>query len=239
MKALLLAAGLGTRLRPLTDHTPKCLVPIGDRPLLSIWVDLLLSTGIREIVINTHYLADQVEAWWWQHPNRNCLRLAHEPVLLGTAGSLLQHVPGDQKEPILVAHADNLIDADLSAFLAAHRVRPSDCDMTMMLFHTDEPQRCGIVERDEAGRVVAFHEKVQHPPSDLANAAVYVMEASVLRELRAWDPSPVDLSLDVIPRQLGHIATWVLDGYLRDIGTPEALTRGCQEYLDRHRPLSQ
>ena len=89
-RALLLAAGLGTRLRPLTMQTPKCLVPIGGEPLLGHWLRKLELAGCDSVLVNTHYLAEQVKAFLqsWQSPRMN-VSSVHEPELLGTAGTLL------------------------------------------------------------------------------------------------------------------------------------------------------
>lgn len=89
MKAILLAAGVGSRLRPLTDHTPKCLVPVGGRPLLAIWFDALVRHGVTEVLLNTHHLADRVGEFVATHTPRGLrVTLFHEPVLLGSAGTV-------------------------------------------------------------------------------------------------------------------------------------------------------
>ena len=92
MKAILLAAGLGTRLRPITDTTPKCLVPIGSKPLLQIWLERLSEAGIGPFLINTHYLADQVKTFVEESAFRKKITLVHENHLLGTAGTLIENL---------------------------------------------------------------------------------------------------------------------------------------------------
>ena len=87
MNALLLAGGIGSRLRPITDSVPKCLVPINGRPLLDIWLQALVGAGFQEIVVNTHYLAPQVEAYLADSPYTSQVRSDYEPELLGTASS--------------------------------------------------------------------------------------------------------------------------------------------------------
>src|SRR5579863_4066102 len=89
MRALLLAAGLGTRLRPVTDSVPKCLVPIQGRPLLDYWLELLLPAPIERVLVNTYYLADQVRAYHAASPWRARVDLVHEAVLFGTGGTVL------------------------------------------------------------------------------------------------------------------------------------------------------
>lgn len=228
MKAMLLAAGLGTRLRPLTDTVPKCLVPIAGKPLLAYWLDLLAT--FDHIVINTHYLAPAVEAFIAARPERHRLTLVHEESLLGTGGSLvaLRHIFSDAA--FLVAHADNLSRFDAAAFCARHAARPSGIAITMMTFATDNPQSCGIVEENPAGIVTAFHEKVAHPPGNHANGAVYIFEPEVLDFMVGLGKTEVDLSTEVIPAFLGRIQTFANHDYHRDIGTPQSLAQAELDY---------
>lgn len=220
--ALLLAAGLGTRLRPLTESVPKCLVPIRGRPLLAYWFDRLRDAGIRDVLINTHHLADQVRAFIGEVNGRGFLRVreAHEPVLLGSAGTIRAN-PGlaDEAGACLIVYADNLSDVDLGELLAFHRTH--DDPLTMMLFHAPDPAQCGIVELEDGDRVRGFIEKPDAPASDLANGGVYVASAEAYREIAAMDTS--DLGHEVLPAFVGRMRGWLWPGYHRDIGTPEAL----------------
>src|SRR5687767_4417606 len=116
-KSLLLAGGLGTRLRPLTDTTPKCLVPIRGRPLLDYWFDAFVRAGIADVLINTHHLPDQVRAYIGQKNASGQFRVAeaYEPTLLGSAGT--HHANRDwikTGDTALIVYADNLSDVDLS-----------------------------------------------------------------------------------------------------------------------------
>ena len=231
MNALLLAAGLGTRLRPLTDRMPKCLVPIRGKPLLGYWLDMLLSNGIREVLINTHHLAGMVEGFCAASGWSQRIKLAYEPELLGTGGTILANRSFFGGGPFLAAHADNLSRFSLRAFRAAHAGRPRCAVMTMMTFDTDNPSECGIVETDTEGLVVRFHEKIVNPPGRRANAAVYIMEPSILEFIASLEKPFVDLSTEVIPYFLGRVATFQNSDYHRDIGTPDSLGRAEAEYL--------
>lgn len=231
MRALLLAAGLGTRLRPLTDRVPKCLVPIQGKPLLGYWLDLLLNGGIERVLVNTHYLAESVRTYVNGSPWRDSVSLAHEESLLGTGGTVLRNRAFFGQSAFLVAHADNLTRFNVGAFLAAHRNRPQGVEITMMTFDTDAPQTCGIVEEDGKGVVVAMHEKQPDPPGRKANAAVYIFEPSVLRFLESMGKEVIDLSTEVIPRFLGRIHTHHNDGYHRDIGSLESLGKAEREFV--------
>ncbi len=225
MNALLLAAGLGTRLRPLTETVPKCLVPIRGRPLLAYWLDLLTAPRIERIVVNLHHLPDAVVRFVEASPHRSRVELVREPELLGTGGTVLaqRHLLGGG--PFLVIHADNLSRFDLAALLERHRTRPPGCLLTMMTFRTPSPRACGIVELDERGVVVSYQEKPERPASDLANGAVYVLEPALLDALAALGGPVLDLSTQLLPRLVGRMATFHNDVYHLDIGSPEAYAR--------------
>jgi mannose-1-phosphate guanylyltransferase len=230
MRALLLAAGLGTRLRPLTEHVPKCLVPIHGKPLLGYWFDLLLGNGIERVLVNTHYLAEVVREFVAGSPWRSRVALVHEERLLGTGGTVLANRAFFQGSAFLVAHADNLTRFDVQAFIQRHEARPPGVAITMMTFRTDSPQSCGIVEEDARGVVTAFHEKVANPPGNLANAAVYIFEPEVVNFLKRMGKEIIDLSTEVIPAFVGRIQTFHNAGYHRDIGTLESLRLAEQEF---------
>ena len=229
LRALLLAAGLGTRLRPLTLHTPKCLVQIGGEPLLGRWLRQLEATGCEAVLVNTHYLPEQVTSFLkaWQSDGM-AVQVVHEPELLGTAGTLLVNRSFFDGASGLLIHADNAMAADLSGLLAAHAQRPSNCLLTMLTFQTDQPSSCGIVETDYQGVIIAFHEKVANPPGHCANGALYAFDPAFLDYLSNMTPPPSDFSTEVIPTLLGKIQSWHTDQPYLDIGTPEALVTAQQ-----------
>jgi mannose-1-phosphate guanylyltransferase len=231
MNALLLAAGFGTRLRPLTDTIPKCLVPIHGKPLLEIWFDLLFSQGlIEKAVVNTHYLAPAVEAHVRGSRWRDRVVLAHETELLGTGGTMLANREMLSDGPFLLAHADNLTNFDLGSFLDFHAHRPAKAQMSMLAFRTDTPRSCGILELDGEGLVVGFHEKVENPPGNLANAAVYILEQDVIQCAVSLAKPVVDLQTEVIPHFAGRIAAQETTAYFRDIGTLESLEKANRDF---------
>ncbi|HEV7648326.1 MAG TPA: nucleotidyltransferase family protein [Actinophytocola sp.] len=235
MKAFLLAAGLGTRLRPLTDRTPKCMLPIGGTPMLDIWLDALAAAGADEVLVNLHHLPDVVRAHVAARSGAPKVRLAEEPTLLGSAGTLLANrdfVAGE--EMFLVAYADNLTDFDLRELVDAHR--GGNAIATLSLFHAPRPSECGIVDVED-GRLVGFVEKPADPRGDLANAGMYAFHPGVLDLLdepghrRA---APVDIGYHLLPRLVGKARTVTLDGdYFIDIGTPAALARARDEWQGR------
>ena len=218
-QAVLLAAGLGTRLGDMTKSIPKCLVDVGGKPMLQHWLDKLDRVGCSEVFINTHHLAQQVEEFVGGNPDKNRIRLVHEEELLGTAGTLasLRHLLTD--EEVLVAHADNFFLDSLEGLVNAHRLRDPHAVMTMGLFSSPTPTTCGIVELDQYGMVIGFEEKPTAPRSNLANAAVYLMSQIALDEVG----SSRDLSTEVVPRLLGRIQGHQFSGAYFDMGTPESL----------------
>lgn len=229
MPAVLLAAGFGTRLRPLIDTVPKCLVPLGGEALLGRWLRMLHEGGIAPIIVNTHYMAQLVVAYVASLPWRHVVHVSHEETLLGTAGTLLRHRKTLEGGPFMVVHADNVSAFDLAAFRRAHAQRPAGCVMTMMTFDSEAPQQCGILELDDRGVVLQFHEKVANPPGCLANGAVYIMEPEVLDVIAGCGVEKPDLSTHMMPKLLGCIATYHNAVYHRDIGTPESYRQAVQD----------
>jgi len=230
MRALLLAAGLGSRLRPLTATTPKCLVEIDGRPLLDYWLALLFGAGIERVLVNTHWLADRVRDFVTASRWADKVDLVHEGELLGTGGTILANRQWLNERPFLLAHADNLTDFDVAGLIAAHRARPPGHLVTMLGFRTDDPGSCGILTLDDRDTVVAFHEKVERPPGNLANGAVYIFEPEVVDAIAGKGRPVVDLSTEIIPELVGRILCVETEGYHRDIGTPESLRRAASEF---------
>jgi mannose-1-phosphate guanylyltransferase len=230
VKAFLLAAGLGTRLRPITETTPKCLVDIAGRPLLDIWLDALAAAGVEEVLLNTHHLARSVEGHVTLRVRSPEVRLSHEPVLMGSAGTLLANREFVTDEDMfLVINADNLTDFDLRGLIDVHR--SGAVIATLSVFRAPRPSECGIVELAD-GRVVGFHEKPEFPASNLANAGMYAFHPSVLDEIP--EPLPRDIGFDLLPRLVGRAGAVNIGGcYFRDIGNLAALESAREEWKGR------
>ena len=228
-KALLLAGGFGTRLKPLTNHTPKCLVPIAGRPLLDYWLEILVNAGIDRILINTHYLSAQVVDFCEKSPHTHLIDIVYESELLGTAGTLRanrEYFDGQ----ILLAHADNFTLFNPADFVNAHEHRGPRCHATMMTFITDNPQSCGIIELDPNGVMIGFHEKVANPPGNVANAAVFLLERACLQWLDER-PTAIDFCKDILPLGLHKVQAFQNQVYHRDIGTLNSLKKANLDYL--------
>jgi mannose-1-phosphate guanylyltransferase len=228
MRALLFAAGRGTRLRPITDTLPKAMVDVGGEPLLARWLRALFEGGVERVLVNTHYLPDIVRGFAAASPWSSHTDLVHEPVLLGTGGTMLANRAWCGESPIMAVHADNASEIDVAALISAHANRPPGVIATIALFETDRPSSCGIVEVDERSIVTAFHEKASDPPGNLANAAVFVFEHEVFDLLAACAGPVIDLSAEIAPQLIGRMQGFMIKGYHRDIGDPQslALARG-------------
>ena len=230
MKAFLMAAGQGTRLRPFTDRRPKCLIPIHGKPLLGIWLDLLARHGITEVLINTHHHAGQVERYVAAARSGTPLALhtVHEPRLRGSAGTLWDNrdFVADDTD-FIIAYADNLTDLNLVKMIDFHhRFRSMGGVLTMGLMRAPNPSACGIVTMDEHKRIIRFVEKPAHPQSDLANGGVYVASKDLypyLADIAAENRPVMDLGHHLLPRLEGKMFGFqIAPSYLKDIGTPEA-----------------
>lgn len=238
MKAILLAAGLGTRLRPYTDDRPKCLVPINGEPLLAIWLALLAKHNIEDVLINTHHHADKVVDFIERTRKRSGLRitLVHEPELLGSAGTVWANKGFVKTDTdFVIAYADNLTDADLTGLITFHRsYAHMDGVLTMGLFRAPKPKVCGIAELAENGRIKSFVEKPPNPRGDLANAGIYVA-SSRLFEIMAKARQGVtegvfDFGFHLLPALAGKMYGYEIKQYLKDIGTIEAYRQARQQW---------
>ena len=237
MKAMLLAAGKGTRLKPYTDRHPKCLISIHGTPLLGIWIDLLARHGVNEVLINTHHHADQVEDFLAQIRPHTLMGLhtAYEPELLGSAGTLWanrEFFAG--QADFIIAYADNLTNLNWTRMFDMHTCfRSKGGILTMGLIKAPDPRACGIVTLDGSGRITKFVEKPQFPESDLANGGVYLASDEIFEFMNnrpASRESVYDLGHDLLPRLAGRMyGIAIAPDYLKDIGTPEAY----QEALDQ------
>jgi len=229
MRALLLAAGLGTRLAPLTHSTPKCLVPFGPTTLLDIWIESLVGAGVERIMVNLHHLPELVVDRLDRSPHRDRVETVFEEQLLGTAGTLRRNQDFFQGADGMLVHADNLCLVDLGSFMAAHEHRPVGCDLTLMAFRTEFPAECGICEVDDHSVLRGYREKDPHADGNLANAAVFLLTPGVYESLG----SERDFSSEVLPRFVGRAFVWELDGYLQDVGTPERYAEALDVYRKR------
>lgn len=221
MKAIILAAGEGTRLRPLTQECAKAMLPVGGQPLLGHLVYLLRAHGLTEIAINLHHRPDDVVSYFGDGNDFGVqITYSYEQELLGTAGAV-KKLRGFFTETFLVIYGDLLTTLDLTALIRFHQHQAGLA--TIALYWVDNPQACGIVALDEAGRIRRFVEKPGPDGvfSNLANAGIYVLEPEVVDVI----PSGVyyDFGRDLFPALLENgmpLYGYPIQEYLIDIGTP-------------------
>lgn len=223
MRALLLAAGKATRLGSLSKTTPKCLHRVGDEILLDRIVRQLSESGVDEILINTHHLAQQIIDHIDNRPDRNRFTTVFEPELLGTLGTLRANASYFRSDPGWVLHADNFIQGSLLGLRQGFETRPMDSWGTMLTFKAEDPTSCGVVTTDERGVVMGFFEKVPEPPSTQASAATFIFDPNALEVAAALPCADTDISRDLLPHLVGHLNVVDHGQGVIDIGTPQGL----------------
>ncbi len=234
MKALILSAGLGTRLKPITDKIPKPLVNIKDKPLMYFHVQNLYFSGVREILINTHYLSEQIEEFVYKLLLSNTfpdlkIKTVYEKVLLGSAGTLKNNESffnGD--EDFIVVYADNLTDIDYRKMLAFHLEKSGIA--TIACYHELFPETKGIVLFDNSLQISRFIEKPKPDQivSHFANAGIYILNKEVFMLLRSITKAPLDFGYDLFPfllREQKKLFVYKMDEFLLDVGTIESYNK--------------
>lgn len=218
MKAFLLAAGHGTRLHPLTDNFPKCLVPIRGVPLLSIWLQLCHRAAITDVFVNLNAHVAAVRNVLSHSQNGLRLRLSEEQVLLGSAGTLRANRDWVASDPeFWVLYSDVLTTFNLSKMMDFHRSRRPAA--TIGLYQVKDPSHCGVVLFDNQGVVRGFEEKPAHPKSNWVFSGLLIATPELLDAIPPQ--SPVDLGFHVLPKLAGRMLVYPISDYLLDIGTME------------------
>jgi NDP-sugar pyrophosphorylase family protein len=232
MRALVLAAGEGQRLRPLTLHMPKPMVPVGGRPVLEHLIALLRLHGITDIAINLHYRPDAIVDYFRDGREFGvAITYAHEAHLLGSAGAA-RALDAFLTDTFVLLYGDVLTTVDLSALVARHR--ETGAAGTVGVYEVDDPSRCGIVEMDASGRITSFVEKPAPGTvtGNLANSGILVLETSILREIPPDEP--YDFGLHLFPELLAQGVPLFgerLDGYILDIGALDRLEQAEADHL--------
>lgn len=219
MKAFLLAAGHGTRLRPLTLKMPKCLIPINGIPLISFWFDLFRRYGIDDVFINLSCSPEQVEAYIATYASDLRIRISYEKRVLGSLGTLIHNIDFfPDGEDIFIFYSDNLTNVNLDKFRQFHQTH--SYPFTMGLFRASNPSSCGIATLDNNDVITDFTEKPHNPVSDLANAGIYLTSKEVIKFLPAsFNKDIQDIGFDLLPRLVNHMKGYRIPEFLLDIGT--------------------
>lgn len=217
MKGFLLAAGHGTRLRPYTDNTPKCLLPIRGTPMLEIWLALCRRYGITDVLVNTHAHASAVKDFVGRWRDGVRVSVVEEQELHGSAGTLLANrdwVVGEHQ--FWVFYADVLTNANLATMLASHQT----CSVaTLGLYPVPDPQRCGIAALDADGTISSFVEKPATPRGNLAFAGLLLATPELLNSIP--QKRGADIGFDVLPRLVRRMRGYCIPEFVLDIGTRE------------------
>jgi NDP-sugar pyrophosphorylase family protein len=223
MKALLLAAGLGSRLGPITTNLPKSLVMIKNRPVIDYLICKLINLNINHIYINTYYKKELII---------NYIANAHYPVeisiiqeekLLGTAGTLKNLIDKINVQDFLVMYADNYFEDNLINLKKKHLEQDSNVLVTMGTTKVNNPLEFGTVTLSDKGFVEKFYEKDINSPSLIANTAIYFMKPEISEFVKQLPESQNDISLHLVPKLIGKIKAEPIEGYFYDIGTPDKL----------------
>jgi mannose-1-phosphate guanylyltransferase/phosphomannomutase len=234
MKALILAAGKGTRLKNLTLERPKPMVEVGDRPLLAYLIDWLRGYGIVEIAINLHHFPEAITGYFGDGSEYGVdIRYSYEEQLLGTAGAA-KRLQEYLDEPFVLVYGDVFTNLELARLVDFHRLSTAqsgaDPSLTLALYRVSNPTECGLVDLEPSGRITRFVEKPSADQvfTDLANAGMCVVEPAILEHIPAG--RAVDFGHDLFPHLLERdIPIFGLpirdDEFLIDIGTQAGLTR--------------
>jgi mannose-1-phosphate guanylyltransferase / phosphomannomutase len=233
MKAVVMAGGEGTRLRPMTANQPKPMLPIVNRPIMEHVLRLLRRHGLTETVVTVQFLASMVRNYFGDGEDFGMsLQYATEETPLGTAGSVKNAEDALRDEPFLVISGDALTDIDLSDLIAFHK--DNQAMVTVALARVPDPLEFGIVIVDDDGKIQRFLEKPTWGQvfSDTVNTGIYVMEPEVLAHVPAGQV--VDWSGDIFPKLLENGAPlygWIADGYWEDVGSLESYAKAQADVL--------
>jgi mannose-1-phosphate guanylyltransferase len=236
-EAILLVGGKGTRLRPLTVHTPKPMVPAAGVPFLTHQLARARAAGVRHIVLATSYLAEVFEPYFGDGSSLG-LRLEYvtEREPLGTGGAIrnvAHRLTSGPDDPVLIFNGDILTGLDIAALVSMHRT--TGADVSLHLTRVEDPRAFGLVPTDDSGRVLAFLEKPQTPEeivTDQVNAGAYVFQRRVIDSIPAG--RPVSVERETFPGLLAegaHLQGMVDSTYWLDLGTPQAFVRGSADLV--------
>jgi NDP-sugar pyrophosphorylase family protein len=231
IKAFVLAAGLGTRLRPLTDKTPKPMLKVGDKPLLEHQLLWLKKNGVAEILMNLFYFPEQIKGYFGNGEKLGLnIRYIEEKELSGTAGPIAQ-AKDFFDEPFFVIYGDNLTNRNLDEMKKFHQQKNGK--VTISLYYEEHPESKGIVETDKNDLILNFKEKpkTEEITTHWANAGIYVCEPEIVDYI----PNGFyDFGKDLFPKLIEEkvpMYGYKSEEYLLDIGTPETYAKAQKDIL--------
>jgi len=235
-KAMIMAAGVGSRLDPLTQDVPKPLVPIANRPMMDLLLEKLLSISVKEVIANTHYKAEKIIE---KYKNNNLginFNYIHEKTLSGTAGGVKKcQFFFDEGEDFLVLSADGLSNADLAAAINSHEKSGAIASLGVKKIALEEIPNFGVVVTDDEGFVTGFQEKppIQDAKSDYINTGIYIFNYKIFDYIPA--DTLYDFAKNVFPDLLSKdikINTFPVDEYWSDIGTIDQYIQSTNDFFN-------
>lgn len=239
MKALFLAGGLGTRLRPITNYLPKPMVPILGKPLLERNIENLKRHGVDEIVLSTCYKPHKIKEYFGDGSKLGVkISYISEDVPLGTAGAI-KNAEEFFDDTFLVFNADILSDIDISKMIRFHKEKGALA--TIAVTRVENPSAYGVIEHDENGFITAFKEKPKpyESSSDLINAGVYIFEPGLLSEIPAGRPVSIERETYPLLLDKGYkLAIYNECSYWLDLGTPKKYLKAHMDILKGLLPIN-
>jgi NDP-sugar pyrophosphorylase family protein len=228
--ALILAGGLGLRLRSVVKNLPKVLAPINKRPFLSYLLDQLIAAGCRDVILCTGYLGNKVRDTFGDQYKRITIAYSQEQEPLGTGGALFYAMPLISTETVLVMNGDSYIDTDLSPFFA--RYFENDQNPSLLLTRKSDTSRYGRVAVDNVGRIIAFEEKKPNAGPGWINAGIYIFKKHLIYSI--FPQKRFSLEREFFPNLIGkELYGFQCDASFIDIGTPKSLARAKDFFYQR------
>ncbi|MBW4258132.1 NDP-sugar synthase [Methanobacterium sp. YSL] len=233
IKAVLMAGGKGSRIRPLTLSRPKPMIPVANRPMIEYIVDRIKKSGCNDLVVTLSYLKNQIKSLLSEkYPEMN-INYSVENSPLGTAGGVkkaAQHI----KDTFFVLSGDVLVDVDLNKLLEFHQRKKALA--TVVLTPVDDPSHFGIAVLDEENQIIKFKEKpaASEVFSKIANTGTYIMEPEILDYIDTADKGEIDFSKDVFPpliEKKAGIYGFIFEGYWNDVGRPKTYLQANYDVL--------
>ena len=227
MRVLILAAGLGTRLKPITNKIPKCLVKVGNKSLLEHWLDKIenIDKDVSEVFVNLFYKKEMVELFLREVKTNLKINSIIEDRLEGTGGTFLKLIQKNHDQDLLVIHCDNFYDDTLNEFLeqAKNKFEKFNCDAVILVFRSKMPEQCGTLEIDEEGKILKFWEKTENPTTDLSNGAVYLFSSGYLKKIVNRYSNLSDIAKDLLEPNLANFFCYETKRYFCDVGSLRSL----------------
>lgn len=229
--AVVLVGGKGTRLRPLTLSAPKPMLPTAGLPFLTHLLSRIAAAGVEHVILSTSYQAATFEAEFGDGSKLGLqIEYVTETDPLGTGGGIANVAPRLRNDTVMVFNGDVLSGADLTQMLAAHH--DTEAELTLHLVRVSDPRAFGCVPTDDTGRVLAFLEKTEDPPTDQINAGTYIFNRSIIDRIPRG--RAVSVEREVFPALLSDgvkVCGFVDSSYWRDMGTPEDFVRGSSDLV--------